>query len=263
MITEEFQFSGAFVNSLWAIAAVCLAAPLLFYVFNAFKKRMSHAALAGGVIGFIALGYGLNSVALGGVERGALSALYYTIIEVAGAYAIMRWLAAKRADRSVPIGYALGYSAIPMLIMKGYGALMKLSVANAFNELGLTAFLESVDSGDRDALLATLNEFAAETLQTHLMIVAEYLLSFALTIGTVRLVWYSIHGEKRAANWGFLAAAIVLRFGAEYFYQSEYSIVTQCAYYFVCAVTFGASLLAARLWDNPETYTQHLSRKRL
>jgi hypothetical protein len=263
IITGEFRFSTAFINSLWAIAAVCLAAPLLFYIFNTVKKRMSHASLAAGIAGYIVLGYALSAVALGGLERGALSALYYAAIEVAGAYGIMRWLAAKRADSSIPLGYALGYSAIPMLIIKGYGALMKLSVANAFNDLGITAFLDSVDNGDKDALLAMLNEFAAETLQDHMMIAAEYLLGFALTVGTVRLIWYSIHGERRPANWGFLAAALILRFGAEFFFEAEYSIITECAYYAISAVAFGVSLLAARLWDNPETYTQRLSRKRL
>jgi len=262
-ITEDFLFSSAFINSVWAIAAVCLIAPLLLYIFNAFRKRMSHVALAAGLVAFILLGYLLSGIVLGGLKQGFLSALYYTAIEVAGAYAIMRWLAKKNPTPGVPIGYAIGYSAIPMIIFKGVSALVKLSVANSYNKLGYADFLKNYDGTDLNVALITLNEYAAETLEYHLLIAAEYLLGFALTVGTVRLIWYSIHGDRRQPSWLFLVAAMLLRFAAEYCYQAEYSIVTQCTYYALAAITFIASLVAAKLWDNPETYTQRVSRKHL
>jgi hypothetical protein len=235
----------------------------MYYIYYVYRRNLKQLAIFTGLIAYVIFGYILPGFVIPRTGGTMLRVLYIACAEVAGIFLAFK-LTAKAWDTSAnPSGLAVGFAIIPIIIMRGFTAMSKLAIASSLNDAGYVSLLESAPAENRQALDDMLNALAGETASQHILIATEYLCTFALIAGTVRLIWYAFHGERREPNIMFVFAALILRILAEFFYQSPYSIASECAYYLISLAAFGASVLVSRFWDDPERFTERLGRKRL
>jgi hypothetical protein len=248
---------------MWMIAAACLLPPLMYYIFYVYRRNLKQLAVLTGLAAYAVFGYILPGFVVPGISGAVPRALYIACSEVAGIFIAFK-LTAKAWDTNAnAFGLTVGFAVIPIIIMRGFTAMSKLAIVTSLNDTGYSALAESMPTENRAALDDMLTALANETTAQHMLIAAEYLCAFALIVGITRLIWYSFHGERREPNIMFVFAALLLRSLAEIFYQTPYSIVSECAYYVVSLAAFAASVLAAKFWDEPERFTERLSGKRL
>jgi uncharacterized membrane protein YhfC len=262
MITLDYQFPQEIVTGLTTMAGACLLLPLLYFILFTARRKISFAAILAGAFSFAL--FVLIWTVLQGETNAAnipLNALYVSVLEFAGCYLPLRLLSKRNDTPKTPVGFALGFAVIPIVVIYGVKSLNELSFVNSFNREGYENMLALMpDEISRAAMLAEVERLAGGTLTNYALITFEYVCGFLMTVGLCRLIWYTLGGRKLSTNVLYLIVLLVLRLTVEIFYQMPYSIGSQYTYYAGAMLIFGLSLLAAKFFDPKVFYTERLGK---
>ena len=259
VITDDFMFTGDYIYAFWGVAGACILLPLLYGLFYGFKRNIDWIAVVVGAVAGLITDINPNIT-----TNLYVTALWITVEDCAVMYILLRIIGNFRKGVRVPIGLALGWILIPVTILQGLSAIGMISSMQQVNEDVLAAVIAGIAEYDREAFRETLAILAAEPVGTYFKLAAACVARFIMTIGVCRLLWYSLHGDRRPPHPLFILAGFGMRFIAELFYQtSREALASLVLYYVSAALVLAGSIVAAKYWDNPEVFEDRLSEKKL
>lgn len=272
------SFPAPLVSALTVLFAVCILAPAMYYVWNVYKRKLSHPAILGGLCCFFLFGYWLSGVLLGLLAPearmaslgmwgyGLRRAVCVAVSEVGGMSLLLWFLHRSEQTIRVPIGFGLGFRLFDMLYLGAMNTLIRLSYAMTVNREGLDAVLTQVEEGQRPELLAQLQALSGSSPRTYWLSAVDYACMFALTVALSRLLWYAFADGRKAADRRFLPLVLALRFVAElllalYAAGGRFTICA-AAYYVLTAAAVCLAFYVSRRRDDPEQIrAEHLKGK--
>ncbi len=263
METEAF-FSGALLGALTVLFAVCILVPVMYYIWNVYRRRMSHIAILGGLAAFFLFGYVLSQSLLQGLQPerlglwgyGLLSALIAAVCDVGGILLGLWFLHRQQGSVRVPTGFGLGYRLFEMFYLGGLNTFIRLSYVMSVNNDGLEAVLGQVEESSRGALELQLRSLAESSVGMYWMSAVDYAARFTLTVAVTRLLWYALEGGRKPADRRFVALGFGLSFLCELMLSLHAAgaayVPCAAAYYVLVALALGLSFAAAGQRDDPE-----------
>ena len=262
-----FSFSGELLGALTVLFAVCILVPVMYYVWNVYRRRLSHIAILGGLAAFFLFGFVLSQGLLRSLapasaqESGPwgyalLSAAVSAACDVGGIFLGLLLLHRQQGTIRVPTGFGLGYRVFEMFYLGGMNAFIRLSYVMNVNNDGLEAVLQQVEEGQRASLELLLRNLGESSVGIFWLSAVDYAVRFALTAALTRLLWYAVEGGRKPADKRFLALA----FGLDLFCELMLSLKAAGASYVLCASVYYVlaalalclSYYAARQRDDPE-----------
>ncbi len=260
----EFAFSGELLGALTVLFAVCILVPVMYYVWNVYRRKLSHVAILGGLAAFFLFGYvlsqsllrGLDPEALGTWGYALLSALIAAACDTAGIFLGLWLVHRQQGTIRVPIGFGLGYRIFEMFYLGGLNTFLRLSYVMTVTNDGLESVLSQVEEGQRAALESQLRNLAESNVGMYWMSAVDYAARFALTVALARLVWYAIEGGRKPED----KRLIALAFGLDLLCELMLSLHAAGASYVLCAIVYYVlvafalclSFYAAKQRDDPE-----------
>lgn len=223
---SEIVFSGALVGGYFALAAVCVLAPVLYLIYYTFKKKINLLAVLAGIAGSFVFGYLMLGFALGSfapqaqaetdaVKYALTSALCTGAVEGVGFFIAMFALRKKWDETDTPISYALGYSLFTMLVVRGANAFIRLGEVYTTNSKGLDAVLSSVSGEAVEVLRRELTDISLiEPIKIYISAI-DCVVLFAVMAALCRIMWYSVCSDGRK-RFDLALVGIILRAAMEF-----------------------------------------------
>ncbi len=260
----EFSYSGELLGALTVLFAVCILVPVMYYVWNVYRRKLSHIAILGGLAAFFLFGYVLSQTLLRGLdpaEQGMwgyalLSALIAAACDVGGIFLGLWLVHRQQGTVRVPIGFALGYRIFEMFYLGGLNTFIRLSYVMTVMNDGLEAVLSQVEESQRPALELQLRSLAEGSVGMYWMSAVDYAARFALTVALARLLWYAIEGGRKPEDRRFVALAFGLDLLCELMLSLHAAggsyVLCAIVYYVLVALALCLSYSMARQRDDPE-----------
>lgn len=272
VIQENTQliFSDGYIAAMLFLLIVCCTLPILYFIYFAFKRKISYVSILAALAGYLLFGYYLNGILMKNIvpeaKIGQMSTVLYSIIRAlitgltntGGIYICLRLLSKRYDSINTPISFGLGYPLYVLIMEGGANAMYRMSMAYTVNREGVQKVLESVEEAERSNLLEQLEEMAASPLADYFYSVGKYAAFFIMGIALSRLLWYSLRGEKRAPSWLFIPAVILFRFFMELpiaLYTSRATdnlVLTSVIYCVIALAALAASIIVSNMWDKGE-----------
>ena len=260
----EISFSGELLGALTVLFAVCILVPVMYYVWNVYRRKLSHVALLGGLAAFFLFGYVLSQNLLRGLDPAVLGTWGYALLsafiaaacDTAGIFLGLWLLHRQQGTVRVPIGFGLGYRVFEMFYLGGLNTFLRLSYVMTVTNDGLESVLSQVEESQRPALELQLRSLAESGVGMYWMSAVDYAARFALTAALARLLWYAVEGGRKPED----KRLIALAFGLDLLCELLLSLHAAGAPYVPCAAAYyvlvaGAVCLSyyeARQRDDPE-----------
>lgn len=270
MYDTQMTFPDSFIAAMFLLLIVCCVLPIFYFIYYAFKRKINYISILAAVAAFLLFGYYLNGILLGSIVPedkiarsgtagyAVIRSVIAGITNVGGICICLRFLAKRYETVNTPISFGLGYPLYVMIMEGGANAMYRISMAYAVNKEGLETVLESVEEAQRSSLLEQLEDMAASPLAEYYYSAGKYAAYFIICIALSRLIWYSVHGERRKPLWLFVPAAFVLRFLMElpialYTSKAVDGLALTSVLYFIAAlIALAASIVVSRMWDNKD-----------
>jgi hypothetical protein len=259
-ISDSFRFTQSQIMSVWAIAGACILIPLFYAAYFGFKRKLNlPSIIAGAIVG------ALCALVPNNANSVPVQAFWIAAEETAAMYICLRIVGNSHNSPAAARGLALGWVIVPIVAFTGItGALPMVSSMQIFNEEGLASITQNLSPLERDAFLESLSQVANTTPLTNVMLALKCAGAIAITIGSARLLWYSLKGERKPPHWCFIVIAALLRTAAELLnLRFSLSLLDSLAYFAAALVTLALSIAAARSRDNPDLLEDRLSRRKL
>jgi len=277
-LSMELTFPSNLIAALTILFAVCILVPTMYYVWNVYKKKLSHTAIIGGLCCFFLFGYWFSGLLLGSLapesrmqEMGMWSyslirALCVSISEIGGMTLLLWFLHRSQRTIRVPIGFCLGFRLFDFFYLGAMNTVIRLSYAMTVNQDGVDAVLSQVDAEQVPALRLQMEALAESSPATYWMSAVDYICMFALSAALSRLIWYALEGGKKPEDKRMIPLCFALRFLCEAMLALDASggSYRLCAavYYVLVAGSVCLAFYVSRQRDDPELlHAEHLKER--
>lgn len=264
----EIVFSDGLLTALTILFAVCILVPVMYYIWNVYRKRMNHVAMLAGLVVFFFFGYWVSGVLLAQIapesriaEQGAglyalLRALCVAVSEIGGTWLALAFLKRSHSGIAVPIGFGLGFRLFDFLFLGAMNSLLRLSNAMTANREGIGTLIDAAGADHAEALRLQLQVLAESDPKMYWMSAIDYICLFVLSVALARILWYGLEDGKLPADKRLIGLAFLLRFACEFMlamYKAGGSYKLCAAiYYVLVAGTLCIAYALSRRYDDPE-----------
>ncbi|MBO6011874.1 MAG: YhfC family intramembrane metalloprotease, partial [Oscillospiraceae bacterium] len=207
MEAATHMFSGGFAAATFILFFVCLMLPVFYLIYYVFKKDFNPLIMLIGIVAFVLfdrlvteqvlIRFFAPSSAIGTISPQNYAirlALSVGVIKALGIWVVLLILSKRYITVIVPASFALGYSVIDMIFLKGSPGFAAFTQATAINNNGLEAVVSTVDLAKQDAFRESIAQLAATPASLYIWATADAICAFAATVCIARLLWYSIEG---------------------------------------------------------------------
>lgn len=278
METPVAYFSSELVGALTVLFAVCILVPTMYYVWNVYRRKLSHIAILGGLAAFFIFGYLVAETllrllapasrmeAMGMWPYALVRALCVAASETAGISFALWYLHRQHGTIRVPIGFGLGFRLFEMFYLGALNTLLRLSTVMSVNQNGPEEILSQVNEGQREAFELQLRELAESSVGMYWMSAVDYACRFILAVVLARLIWYAFEGGRLPEDKRLIGAAFGLDFLCELMLALHAAGASYplCASFYYVFVALGVCLIYAvsRRRDDPQRLTAEHVRER-
>ena len=268
---EAPMFSGGWIAAAFILFFICLMLPVFYLIYYVFKKNFNPLIMVIGIVAFIILDRFVASLLLGQLAPssavGVLSPQNYAIrralcigvIKALGIWIALFFLSKRYVTVIVPASFALGYSVLDMIYLRGSPGFSAFTQATAINNNGLEEVVSTVDLTQQDAFRESIAQLAATPASFYIWRTGAAICAFAATVCIARLLWYSIEGGKTARSPLLIpicvVAAVVLELPAALYFGGAFSGYAPAgiSFYVLTALLVLGTILVSRRHDEKET----------
>ena len=264
------MFSGGYVAAAFILFFICLMLPVFYLIYYVFKKNFNPLIMLIGIVAFLIFGYFATGLLIKffapSSSIGVISAANYAVrrslcsgvIKALGIWVVLLILSKRYITVIVPASFALGYSVIDMIFLKGSPGFAAFTQATAINNNGLEQVVSTVDLAKQDAFRESIAQLAATPASFYIWATADAICAFAATVCIARLLWYSIEGgtseKSRILIPICVVIAVVLELPGALYDGGAFSGYAPAgiAYYVLTVLLVVGTVLVARRHDEKE-----------
>ena len=274
------MFSGGWIAAAFILFFICLMLPVFYLIYYVFKKNFNPLIMLVGIVAFVVfdrlaasllMRFFAPASAIGTISAQSYAirrALCIGVIKALGIWVVLLLLSKRYITVIVPASFALGYSALDMIFLKGAPGFSAFTQATAINNNGLEEVVSTVDLAQQEAFRQSIAELAKTPASNYIWRTGTAICAFAATVCIARLLWYSIEGGKAEKSKILIpicvVAAVVLELPAALYAGGAFSssVPADTAYYVMTALLVLGTILVSRRHDEKETVSDSRLRPR-
>ncbi len=265
------MFSGGWIAAAFILFFICLMLPVFYVIYYVFKKNFNPLIMLIGIVAFIVfdrfvteqllIRFFAPSSAIGTISAQSYAirlALSVGVVKALGIWVVLLILSKWYVTVIVPASFALGYSVLDMIFLRGSPGFSAFTQATAVNNNGLEEVVSTVDLAQQEAFRRSITELAATPASFYIWRTGTAICAFAAAVCIARLLWYSIEGGKREKSMMLIpicvVIAVVLELPEALYYGGAFSSYAPAgiAYYVMTILLVLGTIFVSRRHDEKE-----------